>query len=991
MTPERRRRIESLCLQALGMGAAERGAFLAEACGADAELRGEVESLLEMQPGAPAFLEAPAWAPPATPLTRGTRLGPYEIRAFVGAGGMGDVYKAHDTRLDRTVAIKVLPPAAASDPERRARFEREAKAIAALNHSHICTLYDVGDRASDASTPSAMYLVMEYLSGQTLAERLRSGPLPLSQALVVATEIADGLAAAHRQGVIHRDLKPGNVMLTKSGVKLLDFGLAKLKARDTFAAARAGSSTKSEPETAAGTLLGTVPYMAPEQLEGKEADARGDIFSLGAVLYEMVSGKRAFEGDSHASVVAAIMTSEPAPLCASQPLAPPALDLLVRQCLAKSADDRPDTAHDVANDLRRIREASGAGQAKGRPARRRSALSWAALVATGVLAAMVGGAAAMWLMRASPLVAHVSVEMRPADELHSGGSNGYVPGGSRTAFAWTPDGRALVFVGRRAGRQQLYVRALAGEEARPLAGTDGARVPAVSPDGRWVAFWAGDRTKGAVTGGALNKVSLTGGPIVEIAPDIPAAPAGLAWDSTGWLYFGGGQDRIWRVRQGQKPTPVTTLGDGEIAHVLPSVLRGGDVLLYTVRRRLWTWGDEAIVAEVPATGQRKVLLRDAVDARYVNSGHLVFLRRGVLTAVAFDPVRLTTRGEPVPLIDSVSQALTSDAEADQTGAGQFSVAPTGALAWVRVTGTLDVRERLVVLDRLGRVSTLGAPEKDYSQVVRLSPDGSRLAVGLGTLRESGIWTYDFARATLTPVTQDGEPDYHLWTPDGEHLVFAWLKDGRRSLAWQRTNAAASPEILASGHLVPSSWSPDGRQLAVTTGFAGGVAVATLDRGRATMQPMLDMSGAEQFPELSPDGSWLAYTVSVSGRNEVFVREHPGLGHRRRVSVDGGSSPAWNRNRRELFFVGAVDQAGKRRIMSVAFSPGSSPGPPRVLFEFDPREFEFACTPVRCYDVAPDGEHFYTVQRLATVPLPPVTRINLVLNWLEELKARAPGW
>ena len=453
---------------------------------------------------------------------------------------MGEVYKARDTRLDRTVAIKVLPQGIADDAERRSRFEREAKAVGALNHPHICTLHDIGDHHG------LMFLVMEHVAGETLAARLLKGPMPPEQALVAATEIADALAAAHRQGVIHRDLKPGNVMLTKSGAKLLDFGLAKLK--PPASTLRPDSPTvvaTQEPATAAGMLVGTVPYMAPEQLEGKEADARSDLFSFGAVLYEMVTGRRAFEGESQASVIAAILERDPAPVSSVQPLAPPALDLIVRQCLAKSPDDRPDTAHDVANNLRWTRETSRASALSGVQPRQRRGRQ-AALVAAGVVAGMMIGAALVWTLRpASSLVSlsHPSLNVSPADELTSTGplQSTFLPtpGGSRTALVWTPDGQAIVFVGRRDGVQRLYLRRLDGAEARPIESTEGAQVPAVSADGRWVAFWAS---------GAIRKVPVGGGPVMDLVPGFQDPPWGLAWDVNGRLFIGrGGGGAIWMV------------------------------------------------------------------------------------------------------------------------------------------------------------------------------------------------------------------------------------------------------------------------------------------------------------------------------------------------------------------------------------------------------------------------------------------------------------
>ena len=919
-------------------------------------------------------------------LASGTRLGPYEVQSAIGAGGMGEVYKARDTRLDRTVAIKVLPPTVAADPERRARFEREARTIAGLNHPHICTLFDVGDH------DGSMFLVMEHVAGDTLARRLHEGPLPLDQALTIATEIADALAAAHRQGVIHRDLKPGNVMLTKSGAKLLDFGLAKLKAPGTAVVMGTLSALPTqEPATAAGTLLGTVPYMAPEQLEGKEADSRSDIFSFGAVLYEMLTGRRAFEGESQASIIAAILDHEPAAVSSIQPLTPPALDLLVRECLAKSPDDRPDTAHDVANNLRGMRQASGASVlsvVQPRPQWRRGVRT--SLVVAGVLAGMMIGAGLMWLLRPVPprvSLTRPSLDVRPADEMSSAGElePTFVgtPGGSRTALAWTTDGQAIVFVGRRADVQRLYVRRLDGAEARPLANTEGAQVPAVSADGQWVAFWAG---------GAIRRVPLGGGPVMELASGLADPPRGLAWDVRGRLFFGKGDGGcIWMIPAEGAPSAATTVGKAEVAHILPWPLPDGRTLLYTVRKRQWSWGDEEVVAQTLATGARKVLLKDAVDARYVPSGHLVFLRRGVLFAVPFDAERLEIRGTPIAVLDTVAQALTAGNTDYITGAGQFAIAAHGALAWVPGPVVPYPDARLVTVDRRGQISPLPAPVRSYSPSTRVSPDGRRLAVVIRTLSDVGVWLYDLGRGTTTLLAGHGEASIPIWSPDGLHLAFEWLTDGRRALAVQPADGTTPPQVLMPGDLTVSSFTPDGRQVAAVRDSQD-IVVVSVEPGQGRAEPAVGApQHVERWPEFSPDGRWLAYGSDASGRFEVYVRPYPGRGPAEPVSVDGGWSPAWARTGRELFFVSLPDPEGKRQLMAVEFEPGSPPriGRPHALFAFARRDLRLACEPVRCYDVAADGERFYATQAVAPPPPPAVTHISLVMNWLDELKAKVP--
>jgi serine/threonine-protein kinase len=993
MADDRLAKVLRIWEEALQREAAQRQAYLEEACRDDPNLRREVEALLAEPPIGEEFLRTPPWVAPSA-LAAGQRLGPYEVTGTIGAGGMGEVYEACDTRLERPVAIKILPRDSSADPDRRARFEREAKAVASLNHPHICTLHDVGEHDGQ------MFLVMERLAGETLAERLRKGPLPLGQVLAVATDIADGLAAAHRQGLIHRDLKPGNVMLTKSGAKLLDFGLAKLSGRgEQPAAARLVSAPPGQAPALTGqnVIVGTVEYMAPEQLLAKPADARTDVWAFGAIVYEMVTGKRAFEGTSVVGLMGAILEREPPPITSLQPMTPPALERLVKRCLAKGPDERWDSAHDVAHELRWIAQSGEeAAVTHAKPQRRRRWLRFALLVAGGLAIAAVG-AGVMWRLR--PLAPHtpvalVSLDVRPAEELNAGGVRGSTPtpGGSRTAMAWTPDGQALVFVGKRGGVQQLYVRRLDTAEARPLAGTEGAQVPAVSADGQWVVFWAAR---------AIKKVPLRGGPVVDLASGI-GDPAGIVCDDRGAVYLGGDHGGILRIPPGEAVAAITTVGEGQVGHVLPWPLPGGGVVLYTVRKRVRSWGDEEIVALTPATGAQKVLLKDAADARYLPSGHLLFLRRGVLFAVPFDARSLEIRGAEVPILDSVAQALTATISGDLIGAGQFAVAPTGTLAWVSSPIAALPEGTPVTVDRGGRVVPLPAPPRRYGPTVRVSPDGRRLAMTVPTLTAVGLSVYDLDRGTLAPVVKEGEAGVMAWSPDGGRLGFAWLSKGRFSLATVLADGTAQPAALAAGNLDPSGWTPDGLRLTAVRNNEDIVSVV-VEEGEA--QRLIQTTDVETSPELSPDGRWLAYASNVSGRQELYVRPYPGPGQAEQVSLDGGSSAAWHPGGRELFFVGGPDSAGQMSLMSVDVLPGSpapadsvhggvSPvggsrlGRPRPLFPIS-AGLAFASIPVRSYDVARDGRHFYAMQYRYPPPGPPVTHISLILNWFEELNAKVP--
>jgi serine/threonine-protein kinase len=935
----------------------------------------------------------------------GTMLGPYEIQAKLGEGGMGEVYKARDTRLDRTVAIKILPAELSADPDRRVRFEREARAVAALAHPHICTLFDIGEsRPSGLGelAPSAQplapvhYLVMEHLPGQTLADRLLKGPLPLVQVLDIAAQIAEALDAAHKHGIIHRDLKPGNVMLTtgaagRSGVttaKLLDFGLAKLARHGERPAlvSETHAVTEAAPLTARGTILGTLQYMAPEQLEGKEADARTDLWALGAILYEMVTGRRAFEGDSQVSLIGNIMNAAPADLATLQPLTPPALERVVKKCLAKHPDDRWDGAHDVADELRWIARVPSAGERPPLPRPRAMTLAAAAAVALGLVTL---GAGLMWLLRpqaASVPPLHLSLDVHPADELNGGGvadsPTALTPGGSLTSLTWTPDGQALVFVGRRGGVQQLYVRRLDAAEARPLAGTEGAQVPTVSSDGQWVAFWAG---------GAIRKVPFAGGPVMALASGVGGPPNGLVWDASGRSYFGGFDDpRIWQIPPDGVPVALTELGEAERAHVLPRPLPGGKAVLYTVRKRQWSWGDEEIVAHTLATGARKVLLTDAADARYLPSGHLVFLRRGTLFAVPFAVEALEVGGPAVAVLDAVAQAMVSGHGANVTGAGQFDVSPTGTLAWIRAPITPHQECELVAVDRRGQPARLPGPVRAYTPSVRLSPDGRLLAVTVYALSDVGLWLHDLDRGSSRLLAGGGEAQFPVWFPDGRRLALNWLKDGRQSLAMQSADATAPPQVLLEDSPHPSSWTPDGRRLAAER--RGDIVIVSLDDGKASARPLFETAHGELWPEFSPDGRWLAYGSDVSGRDEVYVRPYPGPGVPEQVSIDGGGHPAWNPSGKELFFVSPANAAGRRSMMAadIATAPFLGVGRPKALFDFDPTTLGLACVPVRCYDVSPDGQRFFTTRTLPAPPVTPVTHINLILNWFEELKAKVPA-
>src|SRR5216683_2131271 len=632
----------------------------------------------------------------------GRRLGPYEILSSIGAGGMGEVYRARDTRLDRVVAIKVLPTHLADRSELRERFEREARTIASLNHPHICTLFDIGQQ------DGVDYLVMEYLEGETLAQRLLKGALPLEQVMQYAIEISDALDKAHRKGVTPRDLKPGNIMLTKTGTKLLDFGLAKLKQEAAPANVQLSQlPTASDPLTAKGTIVGTLQYMAPEQLEGKEVDARTDIFPFGAIVYEMATGKRAFEGKSQASVIGAILKDDPPSITSLQPMTPPALDRVVKRCLAKDRDERWQTARDLDVELKWIAEggsqATLAPTAAGKGIRALGRRGLLLITGALLLVAIVTGLT-IWNLKptAAPLLQPVTrtVINLPAGQQLAGLDSG-------PAVALSPDGTRLAYVARQSGAQRLYLRALDRLEATPIPGTEGGVSPFFSPDGQWVGFFAG---------GTLNKVLVNGGAAVTLVD--ATFPHGASWGPQGTIAFA--PQNVSVLEQvpdgGGTPQPLIRFEKGDVSLRWPEFLPGGKAVLFAVGSSAINFTNAQVSAQSVGTGERRNLIKGGTQPHYAPSGHLVYAQGGSLMAVAFDPQRLTASGTAIPVVDGVLQTPVS-------GAAQYSFSATGSLVYVP-GGVQSAQNRLVWVSRNGAEQPLAAPMRAY-QFPRLSRDGRR--------------------------------------------------------------------------------------------------------------------------------------------------------------------------------------------------------------------------------------------------------------------------
>jgi eukaryotic-like serine/threonine-protein kinase len=817
-------------------------------------------------------------------LSSGTKLGPYEIVAPLGAGGMGEVYRARDTRLDRTVAVKILPAPLSSNPEARQRFEREARAISSLNHPNICALYDIGNH------DGIDYLVMEFLDGQTLADRLTKGPLPLNQVLKYGIEICEGLEKAHKTGVIHRDLKPGNVMLTKTGAKLMDFGLAKAIPATPLPASgltvTMSSPSVDQPLTARGTLLGTFQYMSPEQLEGQDADARSDIFALGAVVYEMAAGKPAFRGKTQASIVAAILASEPPPISTLQPMSPPALEQAVKVCLAKDPDERFQSAHDVKLQLKWIAE--GGSQA-GVPA--------------SVVAGYRGRDRVAWMMAAVLLALSTALTVayfrRPIEEERL--LRSYILPPEKTKFVTTglqsgppmvsPDGQRMAFsAADSSGKPMLWVRPLDSLSAKPLTGTEGASFPFWSPDSRYLGFFAGEK---------LKKVDASGGPVQTLC-DAPNGRGG-SWSRDGIIVFTPTPSApLLRISEaGGAATPATKLGESRFgeSHRWPYFLPDGRHFLY-LSRSIALGGEQNIYAGTLDSSERKLILQAESNVAYSPPGYLVFWRDGNLMAQRFDAKRLELAGDVLPIAEDV-QYIWDRSEAS------FSISQNGVLAYRAGAGGMP---RLVWYDRSGKqLGSVGDP--DFLWGPRLSPDGQRLAVSAYALRSHtpDIWVYELSRNVRTRFTFDsgGCP---LWSPDGSRIVLCSARKGQSDLYIKSASGAGDEELLLSGNgdKVPRSFSPDGRFIAYEQRDPKGkpateIWVLPLFGDRKPF-PFRQTQFDELGPQFSPDGRWMAYQSNESGRYEVYIAPFPGPGGKFQISTGGGTYSAWRRDGNELFFL-----------------------------------------------------------------------------------------
>ncbi len=879
-------------------------------------------------------------------ISAGSRLGPYEVLSPLGAGGMGEVWRARDGKLGREVAIKVLPARLSADPEALSRFEREARAVAALSHPNILSIFDFGRHGE------TVYAVMELLEGGTLRERLSSGALPARKAVEYSVQIAHGLAAAHERGIVHRDLKPENLFVTSDGrVKILDFGLAK-EAEPAAAEGQTNTPTVAS-GTEPGTVMGTVGYMSPEQVRGRTADARSDLFSFGAILYEMLSGDRAFRGDSAVETMNAILTKDPPEL---EPEIPSGLERTVRHCLEKNPEERFRSARDLAFALEalslfsagRIGPLAASPEAGLGPRSRR--LRWPAAAAFAAAAALLlaFGVAVGRLGRAP---APAPAPIRFGLPLAAGQRLAY---GNQPVVAISRDGTRIAYRTSDEKTVRLYQKSSERFEAVPVAGTEDAEGAFFSPDGRWIGFFAG---------GALKKVRSEGGEAATIC----AAPNGRggSWADDDTIFFASSPNSgLSRVASGGGSPKALTVPDaakGENSHRWPQVLPGGKAVLFSAGSRV-LWSKGWVAAVDLATGRRVNLIEGGVFPHYVSPGRLVFVRNGELMMVPFDPKALRVTGPAVALPErAVHEAY--------GGFSEFALSFSGCLAFV-VADAASAGRTLAWADRQGVARPLPAQPRPYTSL-RLSPDGKKAA-----LRVAGdIWIYEIERDTLTRLTFDGTNDFPIWSPDGRTIAFVSFRSGSMNMYQKPADGSIAETALAASPQprVASSFSPDGRTLVFTEldpVRKEDLWLLPLDGAQKPI-PFLQTPYAESFAAFSPDGKWLAYDSDESGRHEVYIRPYPGPGGKWQISSEGGRWPRWRRDGQELFYW----RDNKTMAVSVETKSGFSAGKPALLFEGAFAEI----------DVAPDGQRFLVIKESENRPVP---RVNVVIGVLDRLRAPA---
>ena len=856
---------------------------------------------------------------------------------------MGEVYRARDTRLERTVAIKILPAQFSSDPVRKQRFEREAKTISSLNHPHICTLHDIGHQ------DGIDYLVMECVEGETLAKRLEKGPLPLDQVLKFGAQIADALDKAHRSGIVHRDLKPGNIMLTPAGAKLLDFGLAK-PALPLATAATLTAAAKQSPVTEQGTIIGTFQFMSPEQVEGKEVDGRSDIFSLGAVLYEMLTGRRAFEGKSQLSVESAILEQEPAPISSVKPMTPPALDHAVKKCLAKPPDERWQSASDLASELMWITESNGqaAGTAFGEaPGKTRRRAAW--LIA-GVLAGAAIVGAVRWPSSKPPEEAMYFPAPMPF---------------SARDIAVAPNGHTIAVIAylESARRNALWIYELGSQSASNLADTEGANFPFWSPDNRSIAFFAD---------GKLKKVEVSGGPVQTVC-DAPSGRGGT-WNKDGVIVFtpdARSGVALYRVSaSGGTVTTVSSLDKsrGELSHRWPMFLPDGTHYLYMATNFAGQKSVDAIFVGSLDSNEKRFVVEATANAAYAAPDYLLFYRDKALFAQRFDLKRFALTGEPTTILNDIQYQ-------PQVKRAVFGASEKGVLA--AQSGIGVALSELLWFDRKGKeVGAVGRPDV-YGNVF-LAPNGKSVAVSMTDIasQNTDIWTYDLQRGGAKRLTFDPAADsVPIWSPDAARLVFASNRTSFNDLHIKNSDGAQEEKSIVHGDIdkFPNDWSRDGKYILYTQDTD--LWFVTLPELKSSL--FLKAPSVLRNGQFSPDGKWVAYSSNESGKWEIYVTSFPEPRGKWQVSAGGGEQPRWRGDGKELFY---ISSDGKIMAAPVTTGANFDASTPVALFQVTPRQ-PVPIYDLFVYDVSRDGQRFLINTELKQAGSAPM---SIVLNWTAKL-------
>ncbi len=873
----------------------------------------------------------------------GAVLGTYELIELIGEGGMGAVYRARDSRLGREVAIKVIRPELASHPDRLARFDREARLLASLNHPNIATVY--GFELID----NVPFLVMELIAGETLADRSHLGPLPVKEALTIGGQIAAAMEAAHDRGVIHRDLKPSNIKITPSGsVKVLDFGLAKALHTDSTAQAIAESPTLTSGATAEGLVLGTAAFMSPEQARGKPIDRRADVWAFGCTLFDMFTGRSAFAGGTISDTLSNILTRDPDWSAVPQDV-PPTIRRLLRRCLEKDLSHRLRDMGDARLELEEAVEGRAETDLAPSPAADRSAGSRMRLVAA-VSALLGGGAVAgvMWLVGAGdppsqPRAISFALSLPPSERLESS---------DFPVVAFAPDEAHVAYVATRGGRSQLFVRSLSTLESMPLAGTEGALTPFFSPDGQWIGFFAD---------GQLKRVPVQGGPVRTLAE----APIGFgaSWANDSIVFAPANGSGLFRVSaEGGTPSAVTELNTarGEFSHRWPDLLPDGSAVLFTTGTE-GSWNDAEIVVQPLGGTVRHVLVHGGSNPRFVRGGRLAYMRGGTIFLASLDHRNWRLTSEAVPVLNGVAHSL--------DGAAQFSVSGSGGLLYL--PGADDESARtLVWVDRNGAIEPVAAPPQAYT-MARLSPNGRMIAVAIDGRTAEDIWTYDIARNALSQLTYDAGSD-PLWSGDGSRIIFSADREGSSDLFWKGTERSAVEERLTRSPFrkIPHSVSTDGSTLAfVEERESTGRDVALLTFDDRSARPFLNTTANETSFAFSPDGRWIAYVSDARGRNEVFVASRTDPANAVQVSLGGGTEPLWRRDSAELFYRVAD------RMMAVVVRTSRAGDRPRELFR---GQFQTGRGGRAAYDVSADGARFLMIK--APEAERPPRDLRVVLGW-----------